>query len=148
MANSLNKVTLIGNLGKDPDIRTMSNSKQLAAFSVATSESWIDKFTNERKEQTEWHNVVIFNEKLVEIAQKYLSKGSKVYIEGSLKTRKWVDSNNNERYTTEIILQFNAILIILDGRKEGDQGALPNNNSSVNAIGDSTEEIIDDEIPF
>ncbi len=147
MVNSLNKVTLIGRLGKDPEIRTMSNSKQLASFSIATSESWVDKFTNERKEQTEWHNVVIFNEKLVEIAQKYLTKGSKVYVEGSLKTRKWTDSNNNDRYTTEVVLQFNAQLIILDSRKDEEGDLLPNNSSSSIAA-PSGDEVIDDEIPF
>ncbi|MBQ4875275.1 MAG: single-stranded DNA-binding protein [Rickettsiaceae bacterium H1] len=150
MINSLNKVTLIGRLGKDPEIRTMQDSRQLAAFSVATSESWIDKNTNERVEKTDWHNIVIFNEKLVPIAQNYLHKGSKVYIEGSLKTRKWTDSNGNDRYTTEIVLQFNPTLIVLDNKNDtndtGSKKELPGESQHQEFKED--EELIDDEIPF
>lgn len=146
MVNSLNKATIIGRLGKDPEIRTMQDSRQLATFSIATSDSWVDKSTNERVEKTEWHNIVIFNERLVEIAQKYLSKGSKVYIEGSLKTRKWVDNNNNDRYTTEIVLQFNATLIILDSKKDGGSEVMDKGSSA--EVNSNSNELIDDEIPF
>ena len=105
MAGSLNKVTLIGNLGKDPEIRTTNDGRELANFSLATSESWKDKVTGEKKDKTEWHRVVVFNEGLVRVIKSYVKKGSKLYIEGQLQTRKWVDNENQERYTTEIVLQ-------------------------------------------
>ena len=145
MTNSLNKVTIIGRLGKEPEIRTMQDSKQLATFSVATSDSWIDKNTNERVEKTEWHNIVIFNEQLVQIAQNYLHKGSRVYIEGAIRTRKWSDNNGNDRYTTEIILQFNSKLILLDNKNESanQRPLAASNNTKL-----QEEELIDDEIPF
>jgi single-strand DNA-binding protein len=117
MAGSVNKVILIGNLGKDPECRTMQNGNKVANLSLATSESWKDKGTGERKEKTEWHRVVVFGN-LAEIAEKYLSKGSKVYVCGSLQTRKWSDSNGVEKYATEVVLQgFNSELTLLDARK-------------------------------
>ncbi|MDD9332989.1 MAG: single-stranded DNA-binding protein, partial [Bartonella sp.] len=105
MAGSLNKVILIGNLGADPEIRRLNSGDQVANLRIATSESWRDRNTNERKERTEWHNIVIFNENLIKVVEQYLKKGSKIYIEGQLQTRKWQDQNGNDRYTTEIVLQ-------------------------------------------
>ncbi|WP_253300018.1 single-stranded DNA-binding protein [Wolbachia endosymbiont of Chironomus riparius] len=114
---SINKVILIGNLGRDPDIRTTQNGREMATFSIATSESWTDKPSGMRSEKTDWHNIVIFSEGLVRIAKDFIRKGSKVYIEGSLRTRKWTDQNGNERYTTEVVLyNFNSALILLDSR--------------------------------
>lgn len=116
MAGSVNKVILIGNLGKDPEVRSMQNGSKVANLSVATAESWKDKDSGERKERTEWHRVVIFG-KLAEIAEKYLKKGSKVYICGSLQTRKWTDQSGVEKYSTEVVLQgFGAELTMLDGK--------------------------------
>jgi single-strand DNA-binding protein len=118
MSGSLNKVTLIGNLGKDPEIRTFQNGGRAAHFSLATTESWKDKQSSERKEKTEWHQVAIMSDGLVAVAEKYLKKGSKVYIEGKLETRKWTDKDNQERYTTEVVLRpYSGELIMLDGRK-------------------------------
>src|SRR3954454_1827427 len=115
MAGSVNKVILVGNLGKDPEIRRMQDGKPIANLSVATSESWRDKATGERKEKTEWHRVVIFNEGLAKVAEQYLKKGSKVYLEGSLQTRKWQDQSGQEKYSTEVVLQgFNSALTMLD----------------------------------
>ena len=122
MAGSLNKVMLIGNLGKDPEVRSFQNGGKVCNFSLATSESWKDKNTGERREKTDWHNVAIFNENLVRIAEQYLKKGSKVYIEGSLQTRKWQDQSGADKYTTEVVLQnFNGTLVLLD-RAEGGGG--------------------------
>ena len=122
MAGSVNRVILIGNLGKDPEIRTTQDGKAIANLSVATSESWKDRSSGEKRERTEWHRVVIFNEALAGVAQQYLRKGSKVYLEGQLQTRKWTDQNGQEKYSTEVVLQgFNASLVMLDGKKgEGD----------------------------
>jgi single-strand DNA-binding protein len=120
MAGSVNKVILIGNLGKDPEIRRTQDGRPIANLSVATSESWRDKTTGERREKTEWHRVVIFNEQLCKIAEQYLKKGSKVYLEGSLQTRKWTDQQGVEKYSTEVVLQgFNAQLTMLDTRGGG-----------------------------
>jgi single-strand DNA-binding protein len=120
MAGSVNKVILIGNLGRDPEIRSMQDGNRVANLAVATSESWRDRVSGERKERTEWHRVVIFNERLAEIAEKYLKKGSKVYLEGALQTRKWTDNSNQERYTTEIVLnRFRGELTMLDGAGGG-----------------------------
>jgi single-strand DNA-binding protein len=117
MAGSVNKVILVGNLGKDPEIRRTQDGRPVANLSVATSESWRDKATGERREKTEWHRVVIFNENLCRIAEQYLKKGSKVYLEGSLQTRKWTDQQGVEKYSTEVVLQgFNGTLTMLDGR--------------------------------
>jgi len=120
MAGSVNKVILIGNLGADPEIRRTQDGRPVANLRVATSESWRDKSSGERRERTEWHRVVIFNEGLCRIAEQYLKKGSKVYLEGQLQTRKWEDQSGQERYTTEVVLQgFNSQLTMLDGRGEG-----------------------------
>lgn len=117
MAGSLNKVLLIGRLGNDPEIKQMQNGKSVARLSIATSESWKDKNTGERKEKTEWHRVVIFNEGLVSVVQKYLKKGAQVYIEGQLNTNKYTDSNGQEKYSTQIVLQgYNSSLTMLDGK--------------------------------
>ena len=123
MAGSVNKVILVGNLGRDPEIRFAQNGNKIANFSIATSESWRDKSSGERKEKTEWHRIVVFSEGLATIAEKYLKKGSKVYIEGALQTRKWTDKDGAEKYSTEIVLQgFNSTLTMLDGRSEGGGG--------------------------
>ncbi len=125
MAGSVNKVILIGNLGKDPEIRRTQDGRPIANLRVATSENWRDKTTGERREKTEWHNVVIFNENLCKVVEQYLKKGSKVYLEGQLQTRKWQDQQGQDRYTTEVVLQgFNGNLTMLDGRpSDGGQGA-------------------------
>ncbi len=120
MAGSVNKVILIGNLGKDPEIRRTQDGRPIANLSVATSENWRDKATGERKEKTEWHRVVIFNEGLCKIAEQYLKKGAKVYLEGQLQTRKWQDKDGNDKYSTEVVLQgFNSALTMLDSRGGG-----------------------------
>jgi single-strand DNA-binding protein len=120
MAGSVNKVILVGNLGRDPEIRSMQSGEEIAQLSLATSETWRDKASGERKERTEWHRVVIFNENLVKVAKQFLKKGSKVYVEGSLQTRKWTDKDGQEKYTTEVVLQrFRGELTMLDGRGEG-----------------------------
>lgn len=120
MAGSVNKVILIGNLGKDPEVRSMQNGGKVVNLSIATSETWRDKNSGERQEKTEWHRVVIFNEKLGEVAEKYLKKGAKVYVEGALQTRKWTDNSGAEKYSTEVVLQrFRGELTMLDGGKGG-----------------------------
>lgn len=120
MAGSVNKVILIGNLGADPEIRKTQDGRPIANLRIATSETWRDRNSGERKEKTEWHSVVIFNEGLAKVAEQYLKKGSTVYIEGQLQTRKWQDQNGNDRYSTEIVLQgFNSTLTMLSGRGEG-----------------------------
>src|SRR6185312_1578002 len=120
MAGSVNKVILVGNLGKDPEIRRTQDGRPIANLSVATSETWRDKATGERKEKTEWHRVVIFNEGLAKVAEQYLKKGAKVYIEGALQTRKWTDQSGAEKYYTEVVLQgFNSNLTMLDSRGGG-----------------------------
>ena len=131
MAGSVNKVILVGNLGRDPEVRSTQDGTKVANLSVATSENWKDKNSGERRERTEWHRVVIFNERLADVAEKYLKKGSKVYIEGQLQTRKWTDQSGTEKYTTEIVLQrFRGELAMLDGRggapaDAGDGGGEP-----------------------
>ena len=123
MAGSVNKVILVGNLGADPEIRRLQSGEPVANLRIATSESWRDRQSGERKDKTEWHSVVIFNENLAKVAEQYLKKGAKVYIEGQLQTRKWTDQNGNERYTTEIVLQkFRGELQMLDSRGEGGVG--------------------------
>ncbi|SCZ05333.1 single-stranded DNA-binding protein [Microvirga guangxiensis] len=120
MAGSVNKVILVGNLGRDPEVRRLNNGEPVVNLRLATSESWKDKATGERKEKTEWHSVVIFNENLARVAEQYLKKGSKVYVEGQLQTRKWTDQSGVEKYTTEVVLQrFRGELTILDGRSGG-----------------------------
>jgi single-strand DNA-binding protein len=163
MAGSVNKVILIGNLGKDPEIRRTQDGRPIANLSVATSESWRDKNTGERKEKTEWHRVVIFNEGLCRIAEQYLKKGAKVYLEGQLQTRKWTDKDNIERYSTEVVLQgFNSSLTMLDGRggggagggaEEGGSGgdfssSAPRERKPAMAATGGKREDMDDEIPF
>ncbi|WP_375314538.1 single-stranded DNA-binding protein [Bradyrhizobium sp. A5] len=124
MAGSVNKVILVGNLGKDPEIRRTQDGRPIANLSIATSETWRDKATGERKEKTEWHRVVIFNEGLCKVAEQYLKKGAKVYIEGALQTRKWTDQAGVEKYSTEVVLQgFNSTLTMLDGRSGGGGGS-------------------------
>jgi single-strand DNA-binding protein len=123
MAGSVNKVILVGNLGKDPETRSMNNGGEVVSFSIATSESWNDKASGERRDKTEWHNIVIFNEGLVRIAKQYLRKGTKVYVEGQLQTRKWQDQNGNDRYTTEVVLQrFRGELTILSSKDDNQGG--------------------------
>ncbi len=120
MAGSVNKVILVGNLGADPEIRRTQDGRPIANLNIATSETWRDRNSGERKEKTEWHRVVIFNEGLCKVAEQYLKKGAKVYIEGALQTRKWQDQNGQDRYSTEVVLQgFNSTLTMLDGRGEG-----------------------------
>jgi single-strand DNA-binding protein len=117
---SINKVILIGRLGKDPEVRSMNNGGEVVSFSLATSESWNDKGSGERKEKSEWHNIVIFNEGIGKIAKQYLRKGSQCYLEGQLQTRKWTDQNGNDKYTTEVVLQkFRGELTLLDSKGDG-----------------------------
>jgi single-strand DNA-binding protein len=158
MAGSVNKVILVGNLGADPEIRRTQDGRPIANLRVATSESWRDKNTGERREKTEWHRVVIFSEGLAKIAEQYLKKGSKVYLEGALQTRKWQDKDGQDKYTTEVVLQgFNSALTMLDGRGGGasagsseDFGAsgpsAPRERKPAMAGGGRDD--MDDEIPF
>src|SRR5271154_7307130 len=123
MAGSVNKVILVGNLGKDPEVRRMTSGDPVVNLSIATSESWRDKSSGEKKEKTEWHRVVIFNKNLADIAEKYLRKGAKVYLEGALQTRKWTDKDGAEKYSTEVVLQnFRGELTMLDSKGEGGGG--------------------------
>jgi single-strand DNA-binding protein len=160
MAGSVNKVILIGNLGADPEIRRTQDGRPIANLRVATSESWRDKNSGERKEKTEWHRVVIFNEGLCKIAEQYLKKGAKVYLEGQLQTRKWTDKDNIERYSTEVVLQgFNSQLTMLDragggsgdneigGNDFGAQSAAPPRKPAMAGAGGKRGDM-DDEIPF
>src|SRR4030088_1316108 len=162
MAASVNKVILIGNLGKDPEIRRTQDGRPIANLSVATSESWRDKATGERKEKTEWHRVVIFNEGLCRIAEQYLKKGSKVYLEGSLQTRKWQDQSGQDKYSTEVVLQgFNSQLTMLDragGGGGGIGGDFGSSDCGASGLGAQRKPAmagaggksgdLDDEIPF
>jgi single-strand DNA-binding protein len=162
MAGSVNKVILVGNLGRDPEVRSMQDGRSMVNMSVATSDTWRDRQSGERKERTEWHRVVIFNEKLAEVAQKYVRKGSKVYVEGQLSTRKWTDQSGQERYTTEVVIpRFGGALTMLDGRGGGGEagagagagmdddmggGAPPSGGGRPAARGGKAE--LDDDIPF
>ena len=152
MTGSLNKVLLIGRLGADPEIKQMVNGKSVARLSLATSQSWKDKSSGEKKEKTEWHRVVIFNEGLVSIVQQYLKKGANVYIEGALTTRKWKDeSSGQDKYSTEVVLQgYNSSLTMLDGRNKSDNSNLVTENKSSLPNDESQSAIndLDDEIPF
>ena len=170
MAGSVNKVILVGNLGRDPEVRRLNSGEPVVNLRIATSESWKDKGTGERKEKTEWHSVVIFNENLARIAEQYLKKGSKVYLEGQLQTRKWQDQSGQEKYTTEVVLQrFRGELTLLDGRGGGasegadeEQGQISRGGDfggrsapadrrpapSGNSGGGSRYSDIDDDIPF
>jgi single-strand DNA-binding protein len=151
---SINKVILVGNVGQDPEIRTTGDGREIASFSLATSESWKDKSTGEKRDKTEWHRLVIFSQGLVGIAKSYVKKGTKLYIEGSLQTRKWTDKDGVEKYTTEVVLQnFNSTLQILDsknGSSAGDSYASSSSGSasSSRSRSDVSVEEHDDEIPF
>ena len=155
MAGSVNKVILVGNLGKDPEVRNSQNGTPIVRFSLATNESWKDRNTGEKREKTEWHRVVIFNEGLCRIAQEYLRKGSKIYIEGQLQTSKWQDQSGQDKYTTEIVLQgFNSTLTMLDSRADssggfsggGGGGGFSDNTGGDFSGGGGGD--LDDEIPF
>lgn len=152
MAGSVNKVILVGNLGKDPEVRMTQDGLKIVNLSVATSEQWRDRDSQERKERTEWHRVVIFNEKLAEVADKYLRKGSKIFVEGQLQTRKWTDQNGQERYTTEVVVpRFRGELTMLDGnRSQGLSGESESFDISNNIAKEALPPMgdIDDEIPF
>jgi single-strand DNA-binding protein len=167
MAGSVNKVILVGNLGADPEIRRTADGRPIANLRVATSENWKDKATGERRERTEWHRVVIFSEGLAKIAEQYLKKGSKVYLEGQLQTRKWQDKEGQDRWTTEVVLQgFNSTLTMLDGRSGGGSGeSLQDSGSDFGSTGPMSggdqrrvaaaagggggrRDDMDDEIPF
>jgi single-strand DNA-binding protein len=148
----LNKVQLIGHLGKDPEVRSSPSGKKMANLRLATSESWRDKQTGERKERTEWHTVVIFNENLVKIVESYVKKGSKIYVEGKLATRKWQDQNGADRYSTEVVLSdFDGRILLLDGRSGSDQSDGGESRSEAPRQAQpaqSRAHEIDDEIPF
>jgi single-strand DNA-binding protein len=160
MAGSVNKVILVGNLGKDPEMRSLNNGDRIANLRIATSESWKDRNSGERKEKTEWHSVVVFNEGMAKFAESYLRKGSKVYIEGQLQTRKWTDQNGQEKWTTEIVIRpFNGVLTSLDGKREGggdrgggggDDYGFSAESPRQDARGNPREPSfdLDDEIPF
>jgi single-strand DNA-binding protein len=133
MAGSVNKVIIVGNLGQDPEVKTLQAGGKVVNLSIATSESWRDKNTGERREKTEWHRIVIWSEGLVKVAEQYLKKGAKVYIEGQLETRKWQDQGGNDRYSTEIVLKgFGATLTMLDGARDGDGNRGSNDRQSDN----------------
>jgi len=158
MAGSINKVILVGNLGADPEIKAMPSGDRMAKFPLATSETWRDRQSGERREKTEWHNVVIFNDNIVKVAENYLRKGSKVYVEGSLQTRKWQDQNGQDRYMTEVVLQkFRGELTMLDTKGEGgqrgggyakdeDRGAGQRKTDAPRE--DFSSDTLDDDIPF
>lgn len=154
MAGSVNKVILIGNLGADPEVRHTQDGRPIVNLRLATTDSWRDKNTGERREKTEWHRVVIFSEGLARVAEQYLRKGSKVYVEGALQTRKWEDQSGQERYTTEVVLQgFNSTLTMLDGRQQGggmsdDSGGGDFGRTKPLSGGRSFNKELDDEIPF
>lgn len=161
MAGSINKVILVGNLGADPDVKRMASGDPVVNLSVATSESWRDKASGERREKTEWHRVVIFNEQLAKVAEQYLKKGAKVYLEGQLQTRKWQDQNGQDKYTTEIVLQrYRGELQMLDSRSDsqggyqsnqmggGQQGAVSGSQGGQSSGGNDFSRDMDDEIPF
>lgn len=165
MAGSVNKVILVGNIGRDPEIRTLNNGERVANLSLATSEQWRDKASGERKERTEWHRIVVFNDSLVGIIERYVKKGSTLYIEGSLQTRKWTDQNGQEKYSTEIVLQrFNGNLTLLGGRPDGGGssqssggydsyedsygGAPASSGPKASGSGPAQKFDLDDEIPF
>jgi len=149
----LNKVMLIGNVGRDPEMRRMQDGKPVANLSIATSETWRDKNSGERKEKTEWHRVVVFNEGLCKVVEQYVKKGSKIYVEGALQTRKWTDKSGAEKYSTEIVLTgFNAVIRLLDGktgsggRRDDEGGDSYGDDTSSNTR--SSRDVMDDEIPF
>ena len=147
MSSSLNRVQLIGNLGRDPELRSKQDGSNVATFNLATSESWKDKHTGERMERVEWHKIVIFNERLCDLAEKYLKKGSKIFVEGQLKTRKWTDNNGVERYVTEIHLtQFNGTLIFLDSKRDAEDRTTRREPEAAGAGGGADNSW--DDVPF
>ncbi len=149
MAGSLNKVLLIGRLGNDPEIKQMQNGKSVARLSVATSESWKDKNSGEKKEKTEWHRVVIFNEGLVNVVQQYLKKGAQIYIEGQLSTNKYTDNNGQEKYSTQIVLQgYNSTLKMLGGASKSGDSSMDQSSSSLPSDEINPPSNLDDEVPF
>jgi single-strand DNA-binding protein len=165
MAGSVNKVILVGNLGKDPEVRSSQDGTKIVNFSLATSETWNDKASGERKERTEWHRVVVFNERIADVVEKYVRKGSKVYVEGSLQTRKWTDQSGQDKYTTEVVIgRFRGELTMLDSRGEGAgageprERAAPRSSAAPRASGEPAAGPswdapkgggdLDDEIPF
>ena len=148
MAGSVNKVILVGNLGADPEVRRMQDGRPVVNLRVATSDTWKDKNTGERRERTEWHSVVIFNEQLAKVAEQYLRKGSLVYLEGQLQTRKWQDQNGQDRYTTEIVLQrYRGELQMLDGKPDGERQDRPSERNGYAEPRHSHADL-EDEIPF
>ena len=156
MAGSVNKVILLGNLGKDPDIRATQAGSRLASFSIATSIKYRNKDTQQLEDKTEWHRIVVFNDKLADICEKYLRKGSKIYIEGQLQTRKWTDNNGVDKYTTEVVIpNYSGVLTMLDTRSQSSVSDESNNNQLDSAADEamggsetSTAEQLDDDIPF
>ncbi|MHC5307550.1 single-stranded DNA-binding protein [Bartonella sp. LJL80] len=156
MAGSVNKAIIIGNVGADPDIRRMQSGDQVASLRIATSESWRDRNTGERKEKTEWHSVVVFNEGLVKVVEQYVKKGAKLYIEGQLQTRRWQDQQGNDRYTTEIVLQkFRGELQMLDGKGGNDERSAQSQQTSTTTsnqyaehTGAYSRDLDDSEVPF
>ena len=150
MAGSLNKVQLIGRLGADPEVKQMVNGKNVARLSLATSQSWKDRNTGEKKEKTEWHRIVVFNEGLVNVIQQYLKKGAQVYIEGQLSTRKWKDEQTGQdKYSTEIVLQgYNSTLTMLGGSNSNNIGSSSNKNNDFDQTNQQSNNDLDDEIPF
>ena len=160
MAGSVNKVILVGNLGADPEVRRLNSGDPVVNIRIATSENWRDKSSGERREKTEWHNVVIFNENLAKVAENYLRKGSKVYVEGQLQTRKWQDRDGNDRYTTEVVLQrYRGELTMLDGRGDNQGGGGGYSGGQMGSSGggqrqmdapreDFSSDSLDDDIPF
>jgi len=154
--SSVNKVILLGNLGRDPEIRSMQSGKKMASFSIATSKRWKDRNTQEQKENTSWHNIVVFNEGLVDVIEKYIKKGSKIYVEGELSTRKYQDKDGNDRYTTEVVLQgYNSTLTMLGSNSspsiQQESSIASNNEDQIEGNFDSSSSDssnIDDDIPF
>ena len=157
MVGSVNKVILLGNLGRDPEIRSMQSGSKMATFSMATSKRWKDKATQEQRDKTSWHNIVVFGDGLVDIVEKYVKKGSKIYVEGELQTRKWQDQDGNDRYTTEVVLQgFNSNLTLLDSKntnKSSDDQTISTEEQTSNIdnpaiLENSDSSKTDDDIPF
>ena len=156
MVGSVNKVILLGNLGRDPEIRSMQSGNKMAAFSIATSKRWKDKVTQEQRDKTSWHNIVVFGDGLVNIVEQYVKKGSKIYVEGELQTRKWQDQDGNDKYTTEVILQgYNCNLTLLDSKNNSqninidDNKNLQNSAEKISDVSSSTDSSNDDDdIPF
>jgi len=156
MVGSVNKVILLGNLGRDPEIRSMQSGSKMASFSIATSKRWKDKNTQEQKEKTSWHNIVVFGDGLVDIVERYVKKGSKIYVEGELQTRKWQDQDGNDRYSTEVVLQgYNCNLTLLDSRNQSNSVENQSQTTQQDSISDNISESnssdssdLEEDIPF